>query len=207
MTVLVGDILQVTAQFEHSYSSAIQNVFHFLVEGYGSSDDEDVLDGLQDYLDPLYAYLSGVGQAAQTFVKADVHTMTFVTDHWELLQTIGSITSLALWGPEGATDVLPVQTALVTNLVTNVPRHQGRKFWGVFGEGQSDADGTPAAAVVTAGANMGLYLSTATALIGGGLTAYCVVLDSNQELYRAFASTVTKNAWYVQRRRRRYYGA
>jgi len=203
MTAKVGDILQVVAEFSHPNSSAIQNKFNFYVGGAGEAENEDIVEAVTTWLELLYENLDDLMSTGILFVKAGIHSLVFLVDHWELLEQLGVVEILT--GFAGAADdaFLPPSSSLVVNLMTNVPGHVGRIYFGGFTEGANDTDGTPSATLVTAGANAGQMMSSAEVEVANSdLTIRMVILDTDQAIHRYFLSTLTRNRWYSQRRRR-----
>lgn len=203
MTVVVGDLIQAVAEFAHPNSSSIQNKFNFYVGGAGSAENADLVEAVGTWLGLLYENIDDLMSTGVTFVKAAIHSLVFIVDHWELLEQLGIVEVLTGFAGGADDAFLPPSTSLVVNLVTNIPGHVGRKYFGGFTEGSNDTDGTPSAALVTAGANAGLMMASAEIEIDNSdLSIWMVILDTNQAIHREFPSTMTRNLWHTQRRRR-----
>lgn len=200
-------IVRAVAKFSHPATSQIQNVFDFLVNGAENVLDSDVVDAVDDYLSAVYGHIDALLDADTDLIDVTVSLLQFVTDHWETIAHMGSILALTGFTPAEVTDVLPASTACLLRARTNVPKHEGRKYFAPFTEVSNTSSGLFTSNVTNAVAAAGSeFLSRAEPIGVSGNTLEYVVLDVNQDIYRFPDNVVVTSIPAVQRRRKLFVG-
>lgn len=204
--VQADDILRVTVKLSHPVASLIENVWHFLVDGTGFAAAADAVDAVDTFLILVYNTLDALMSDDTTWVDAVIDILTFVIDHWEVTGHVGNIDALTGFTPASGIDVMPPATAHMLRYLTDVPKHEGKKYFAPFTE-VVNTDGLITSSLTDLG-NL-VFLDTLLyedAIPNSSLTLKGIVLDVNQNIYRFSGSGIQSNRWAQQRRRKKYVG-
>lgn len=156
MSITVGEILQIVAVLQWLDGDIMQNVYNAVVTGSGGPyDEDDVVDDMEDWMDDIYANLSGRMSDEVDGSEVRVYVYDPVDDDWDEIGTNA-------WGfnPTDAGEQQPRGIAALINCKTADPDVNGKKYFG--GSTESSAlDGIWAAAHLTALALVGIDWVTA----------------------------------------------
>jgi len=207
MTVSAGSLVRCVIKLANANGSQIQNVYDFIMAGTGNADDADVVTGVKNFLEKAY-------EAVDTFISNDISfteglvtLLSFVVDHWESVQALGSFTSIPNIVFDNGNANLPPAAAALIRLRTGVPKHEGRKYIGGLTVDDLDDDGTRTDAFGNALVSMASQLlSGDEAIPDSTMTAQYVVLDANQQIHRYPENAIIPNEIAYQRRRKKYLG-
>ena len=134
MALSTNDILRVVVSLVLPDSVVAQNIFWVLFDNDGTSTDEDdVLDDLEDWIEGIYDNTKGSVSTAVSLDDMKVYVYDSVDDDFD---EVGDRTVTTV-GTSG-TELLPHGVAVVTNIGTTNPDVQGRKYWAGFTEGLND---------------------------------------------------------------------
>lgn len=124
MSISDGEILRIVASFLWTDGNVAQNVYNCVVTG-GSPPftDEDVTDDMEDWLDNIYANITGNISEFMPGNEVIVYKYDSIDDDWD------EVASQA-WGftPTQNTDELPRGVAALVRLWTTDPDVQGKKY-------------------------------------------------------------------------------
>ena len=144
MSITSGEILRVVASFLWTDGNVAQNVFNVVPTGGGSPwDDQDVVDDCQDWLDDMFANLSGDMSSELAGNEVIVYKYDAIDDDWD---EVGS-QAWTLTCTQGL-DQLPRGVAGLVRLWTTDPDVQGKKYIPGLTEG-AVTDGLIVSAIVT----------------------------------------------------------
>jgi len=144
MTVADGTILRVVASMLWTDGEVNQNVFNCKITGAGAPwADSDVIDDCEDWLDDMYANLTGHCIDKIDGNEVIVYKYDTVGQDWD---EVGS--QSWTWNPSSASDDMPRGVAALVRLWSTDPDVQGRKFIPGLTEGWT-VDGLIGAAVIT----------------------------------------------------------
>lgn len=124
MSVTDGDILRIVASMLWTDGNIAQNVFNAVVTGGGSPwTDSDIIDDAEDWLDDMYANLTGNVSQHLDGNEVIVYKYDAIDDDWD------EVSSQAwVWSPTQNTDELPRGVAGLLRLWTTDPDVQGKKY-------------------------------------------------------------------------------
>lgn len=197
-----GDIVRATVRLAHPYTSAIENVWHFYVDGTGVADGDDVLTAVDDFLRYVYATVDAFMHDDTTLESVIVNTLGFVVDHWTTLTHLGQFFTITDFAPAYDAELLPAATSFMLRYQTYLAGTEGRKYLAPFTE-YSNVDDQIASGLTDLGAlvliNTLLYEGD---IPNSTLTLSNIVLNATQELYNYADVGAFRNRWNYQRRRR-----
>lgn len=201
MTVPDGAVLRVSTRWNGPVGQDIVNVWSFLTDFTAPQDDSTVVAALNTYLSGVFVEFDDDLVTAMTpeDIKCDV--IDFIGGKWVVTANVG----FGSWGGTLTTtetaDTLPHGASAVAFLQTSLGKHQGRKFFGGFGEDQNSPSGAVGSDVITR-IMMGLVKLLTPHVISAGNELIAVVLDTVDGTIREVVSTAVNTQWGYQRRRR-----
>lgn len=144
MTVADNTTLRVVASMLWTDGNVNQNVYNCMVSGGGGPyADQDVADDMEDWLDNMYANMTGDTSDELDGNQVFVYKWDAVGADWD------EVTSNTwTWNPSQASDQLPRGVAALVRLWTVDPDVQGKKYIPGLCEGDI-ADGLIGAAIIT----------------------------------------------------------
>ena len=162
MSVLEGDILRIVAELAFADASLMQNVFNAVLttEG-GSTDDTDTVDDMVEWMEGMYANMSGNLHQDITTSEVVVYVYDPVDDDWdEVGRSPWTLTT------NSGTHLLPRAAAALIAAESLDPDVTGRKYLGGLTEGGYE-NSAWVAAVLT---NLGLFAADWVAQFVGTTT-------------------------------------
>jgi hypothetical protein len=195
--------LRVAVRFKDQNGSDVVNVWHFVVDGT-NYDEGDLMDAIDGYLTSVYTeFDSSLCEDAVTY-DMKVDSVDFIDDKWETIWNVGQST----WGSglnmNNSTDPLPAGAALLAFLYTNVGKHLGKKFFGLFCEDANSEGHTVAGARTHVLSGLTKLL---TPYVVDGSTNLIASLLGSDGVIRAIEDVGVAIEWAYQRRRRKGTGS
>lgn len=144
MSVATESVLRVVASMLWTDGNVNQNVFNCKITGGGGPfDDQDVADDCEDWLDNLYANMTGDCSDEIDGNEVLVYKWDTPGQDWDEVSSQGWI-----WNPSQASDQLPRGVAGLVRLWTTDPDVQGKKYLPALCEGDI-VDGLIAGGIIT----------------------------------------------------------
>jgi len=200
--IAAGDILQGVVHVSHPNSSAIQNVFHWLVTGTGSEDSATALPLISDQLELAYGLIEPYMANLAEVTRLVFVSLQWVVDHWETLTLLGELLApFSTFNPTDSAHILPPGVSATGMLVTGLPRRIGRKYFAPFTEVNNDLEGDATAGLVVGVANALSAYDTIVPL-NAGLDAEPVVLARDGPNPNPIAYVAAGPIFAYQRRRK-----
>ncbi len=205
MSVVDGDILRVSANFELGNGTQYQNIYHFIRDGTDPFSDAAHITAIQAKLSLAYADIVVQVKDDVTAQLSFVDRIEFneITDQWEVVENIGTFT--INFTPTGTDHALPFQSSPYVIFKTQRPRTVGKKFLFPFIE-TMQAGTILEAAAVTAVTAYGAEILAAIEL-GGDATLTAGVVRTGVQSFFNFLVAVINDVLGSQRRRRPGVGA
>lgn len=198
MAIGVGDVLRITARMSF-LAADVLNVYHYLVDVADAGDDDDWMGNIATILDDAYSLL--IGAQTTDLLYEDIIGQNITKD--EILPTVSWPTLNA--GVE-ATEGVPPQCCGFVYWSTVTPRVLGRKFLGVFGEGEQ-IDGIWSAGIVASMLDFAGEIEDSDFATPGDRTATPGVYRVLPERFTALGLSHVVDTVYTQRRRTRGRGS
>lgn len=202
MTVSDGDIVQAVVTFETTDGYQLQNKYCYKADFASDQSDASVISAIAGQLGTLYDELAAEIPSMLDDPVVDIDLLTWVTDHWEVLASIGS--AVVATTLTNGSELLPLTTCALMAARTARPRSRGRKSMPVFGEDRQSGGGLISAAVTALGNALLEYLATITISSGNDLEPG--VPSTVTGTFLPFISGLTRVVLGTQRRRRQGYG-
>ena len=198
MSVAVDSILRIVASMLWTDGNVNQNVFNALVTGAGAPwDDQDITDDAEDWLDNMYANLTGS-------ISEDLDGNEVIVYKYDTPGADWDEVSSQAWGwtPTSADHILPRGVAFLTRLWTTDPDVQGKKYLPGTVEA-SLTDGLYIAGLLTLGLAFAAdwYLPFVGAASGATFTPG--VWSVKDTVFRAGVDHIAANAIPAYQRRRK----
>lgn len=205
MSVIDGDILRVSTNFELGDGTQYQNIYHYIRDGTDPFSDEAHINVIEQRMESMYDAIDDLVTSDVTPQLSFVDRVEFneIVDEWRVVENIGTFTMD--FTPTEATDALPFQSAPFIVLKTQRPRSVGKKFLFPFGEAHQDGTVLTGGAV-TAMAAFGATLISSLAL-GGDVTLQSGIVRTGVQTFLNFLVAVVNDVIGSQRRRRPGVGA
>lgn len=167
MSIVDGDLLRVTVSFTQPQAGQIQNVYFFKASLSAGEDEQDVIDGIEAWVDDLYSELDEMSDSLNTdLLKIEkVEVADGVVTALETVSNAGfSLTS----PPAGSATEGPQFIAAVVNTYTQRPQVRGRKYFGTW-TNTASAQGSWSSGIQTVLAAAAGWLLEEVALTSGAL--------------------------------------
>jgi hypothetical protein len=202
-----GDIVRAAVKFSHPVASIIENVWHFVLDGTGTCNFDDLLDALETILDAVYAAVDTYIHEDQSFVSCSVSLLIWAVDQWLTVGSIQEAVALPSFTPAGVNDPLPPSNAPLVRFLTDVPLREGKKYFGLTTELSSDTDARNTTALIAAllAAGQEFYLAEEE-IADSDLTVHPCILSPTEDIYTTPTALVVRARPAVQRRRKEFVG-
>lgn len=126
MTVVNGDVLRITVNFQLPDGTQYQNVYHMIAQFVASFGDETVVSEVQSWVEAVYATVITMVNSGTAEQVSSVDKVAWTGTEWEVIANIG--TFVPSFVPTGAGDITPNQISPFVVFKTERPRSVGRKF-------------------------------------------------------------------------------
>lgn len=205
MTVLDGDILRVSTNFELGDGTQYQNIYHMIRDGTDVFSDAAHVAAIKSKMESMYASLVGQVLSDVTEQLSFVDRVEFneIIDEWRVVENIGTFTPA--FAPTNAGDGLPYQAAPYIIFKTQRPKSVGKKFLFPFAEDQQDETILTGTAVTQMVA-FGVSVLNAQSL-GGDATLTMGIVRTGVQTFLNFLVAVVNDVIGSQKRRRPGVGA
>lgn len=205
MTVLDGDILRVSVNFELGGGVQYQNIWHYIRDGTDPFSDQAHVDAIEGRMEAIYNTIDDLVPNDVSAQLSFVDRVEFneIVDEWRVVENIGTFTMT--FTSTDATDPLPYQSAPFVVFKTQRPRTVGKKFLFPFGEAQQEATVLVGGAV-TAMVAFGVQ-ALVSQTVGGDVTLTAGVVRTGIQTFLNFLVAVVNDVIGSQRRRRPGVGA
>lgn len=201
MTVGVGDVVRVVAEWDIPDGTIAQLVYHFLGVSGTTATDAQMATAIESALTTAWAHIKAHISDEVTGSTLEFYLWDFILNRWDGIATVQSI------GQDGDSvgEMLPHGAAALVKMFTDAARRQARKYIMGIQEGVC-IDGT-----LTAGALTSLALFAADLdndVVAGGLTSSFGTFNTDpaSPLFETFAvsagANVAEGIMAYQRRRR-----
>lgn len=205
MSVVDGDILRVSVNFELGDGTQYQNIFHYIRDGTDPISDAAHITAIGSKMLAMYQTIDDLVTSDVTAQLSFVDRVEFneIVDEWRVVENIGTFTPTFV--PTEATDALPFQSAPFIVFKTQRPRSVGKKFLFPFGEAHQDGTVLTGGAV-TAMTSFGTQVINAIA-VGGDVTLTAGIVRTGIQTFFNFLVAVVNDVIGSQKRRRPGVGA
>lgn len=205
MSVVDGDILRVSTNFELSDGTQYQNIYHMIRDGTDPISDATHISNIKIRIDAAYAAIDDIVEDTVTPQLSFVDRVEFneIVDEWRVVENIGTFTSD--FAPTGVDETLPYQSSPYVVFKTSRPKSVGKKFLFPLMENQQ-ADTILGGAAVTALTAYAAQILTGVALGGDGTLTFGIVRTGVQTFLN-FLVAVIPDILGSQKRRRPGVGA
>lgn len=205
MSVVDGDVLRVTANFELGDGTQYQNVYHYIRDGTDVFGDAAHVSAIENAMDIIYDTL--VAQVKDDTVEQLSFVDRVAWDEgeglWKVVENIGTFT--VLFVPTSTDDALPYQSSPYVIFKTERPKSVGKKFLFPFVEATQDSTILTGAAVTAMVAYGAAALTTRS--LGGDATLAPVIVRTGVETVLRLLVAVVNDVIGSQKRRRPGVGA
>lgn len=205
MSMLDGDILRVSLNFELGDGTEYQNIFHYIRDGTDPISDATHIANLKSRVEAMYATIDDLVTSDVSAQLCFVDRVEFneIVDEWRVVENIGTFTPD--FTPTEETDALPYQSAPFIVFKTNRPKSVGKKFLFPFGEAHQDGTILVGGAV-TAMVAFGVEVLSGPA-VGGDVTLTAGIVRTGVQTFLNFLVAVVNDVIGSQKRRRPGVGA
>jgi hypothetical protein len=196
MAISDGTVLRVVASILFPDDVVMQNVFALVATTMLDTDEETVVEDMEEYIEDVYDEPDGYAPSAMTGDELKVYEYDSGDEDFDEVGT--GITAYT----GGASEISPHGLCLVQNFYTTDPDVQGRKFYGGFDPTHLvDGDWSSAllAAAITSAAAV---VNTFVATVSGNTYQPVVWSPTNLTAYPYSATVVTNAVPGYQRRRK-----
>jgi hypothetical protein len=198
-----GDIVRLALRLSSDYTSAIENVWHFILEGTGNCNADDLVDTVGGFADAIYNYLDTLMEVSVAFDQGPVSLLTWVVDKWLNVGDAGDIGSITGFSPASEGDPLPDATSLLVRFLSDTARRTGAKYFGGFSELNNRAEGIASSTLVSAGVDvLDEVLGYSVEIPASTLTLVPVILSPTEEIWHYPSAGIVRSEWAYQRRRK-----
>ena len=205
MSVLDGDVLRVSCNFELGDGTQYQNIYHYVRDGTDPYSDAIHIAAIKSAMEAAYLTLVAMVRTDVTEQLSFVDRVEFneIVDEWRVVENIGTFTLNFI--PAGSTDSLPFMSSPYVIFKTQRPKSVGKKFLFPFVE-SAQAGTILIGAAVTAIANYGASILAAIN-IGGDATLGPVIVRTGIHSVLPLLVAVVNDVIGSQKRRRPGVGA
>lgn len=205
MSVLDGDILRVSVNFELGDGTQYQNIYHYVRDGTDPVSDAAHIAGLETKMNAAYAEITGqvTNDVVSRLSFVDRIEFNEITDQWEVVENVGTFTPS--FTPTETGDALPFMSAPFVIFKTQRPRSVGKKFLFPFSEVQQDATILLGGAVTAVTAYAAEIISAVA--LGGDATLTAGIVRTGVQTFLNFLVAVVNDVIGSQKRRRPGVGA
>lgn len=205
MSVLDGDILRISANFELGDGTQYQNIYHMVRDGTDVVSDAAHVLAIKGRLENMYDELVSQVLDDVTPQLSFVDRVEFneITNQWEVVENIGTLT--LSFTPVNAGDGLPYQASPYIIFKTQRPKSVGKKFLFPYAESEQN-ETLLVAGAVTAMVAFGVFV-LASLELGGDATLTMGIPRTGFNTFLNFLVAVVNDVIGSQRRRRPGVGA
>lgn len=198
MSINAGDVLKATARLEWAGSVAIQNTFFAESLAATTVSDEDAMDDLAEWLEDIYTPIIPQILNTVAFVDIQFHEM-------KANRPVGSVPWPTLTTGSSGGDAMASGVAAVVTAYTTINRVRGRKFFGLFSDGEIAVGKFVGAILVNLASAAAVWI---TSFAGGtsGQTWVPGVWRRNSATFIDFSDVVVRAVPGYQRRRKQNVG-
>ena len=203
MTVVQGEYLRVSVNFELGGGVQYQNIWHYLRDGVDVASDANTIAGIKARIEATYATIDDLVENNVVEKLSFVDRVAWIVNDWKVESNIG--TFVPDFTPTDTGDALPYQSAPFIVFKTTRPKSVGKKFLFPFTETWQDStilDGTAVTAMVAFGVSALLDIG-----LGGDAVLLPGILRTGVEVWLTFQTAVVNDVIGSQRRRRPGVGA
>lgn len=205
MSVIDGDILRVSANFELGDGTQYQNIYHYVRDGTDPVSDSVHVTAIKGEMEAAYATIVAQVKDDVTSQLCFVDRVEFneIVDEWRVVENIGTFTPD--FTPTGAGHALPYMNAPYVVFKTGRPKSVGKKFLFPFVE-EMQAETILEAAAVTAVTAYGVVILSGIGVIGD-VTLTAGITRKGIQTFLNFLVAVVNDVIGSQKRRRPGVGA
>lgn len=205
MSVLDGDILRVSVNFELGDGTQYQNIYHYVRDGTDPFSDAAHILAISLRMDTMYATIDDLVKNDVTAQLSFVDRVEFneIVDEWRVVENVGTFT--VDFTPVDAGDAIPFQSAPFLVFKTQRPKSVGKKFLFPFGEAHQ-VDTILTGGAVTAMVAFGVQVLLGTS-VGGDVTLTAGIVRTGVQTFLNFLVAVVNDVIGSQKRRRPGVGA
>lgn len=200
MSVIVNNVIRVTARMKWNATVDIQNVFTARLSSGTSIDDDDAKADLAEWVDDLYTEIVGMFPSDLTFEDLDFYNLTSEAP----MGTLSWPTLTA--GTGGTTEIAATGVAIVITAFTSIVRVHGRKFFGPVLEAMVDAGYFNSTALAYVASCIAVWITPFTGSTTGE-TWTPGIWRRVAESFAQFRDAVVRNIPGYQRRRKANVGS
>lgn len=205
MSVVDGDILRISCNFELDDGTQLQNIWHMIRDGTDPISDATHVAAILAKLEQIYDKI--VAQVVDNVVPklsfVDRVEFNEIVDEWRVVENIGTFT--LDWTPTNANEGLPYQAAPYIVFKTQRPRSVGKKYLFPFAEDQQN-ETILVGAAVTAMVALGVDVLSGKE-VGGDVTLTFGIVRTGIQTWLNFLVAVVNDVIGSQKRRRPGVGA
>lgn len=200
MSVVDGDVVRVSVNFELGDGTQYQNIYHFVRDGEDVYSDAATVSAIRLKMNVAYGEIDTLVKDDTTEQLSFVDRVAFneITDQWEVVENIGTFTMT--WSPVSSGDALPYQSSPYVIFKTSRPKSVGKKFLFPIVEANQDSTILVAGAV-TAIAAYAAEILDAVALGGDAFLTACIVRTGVQTVLNLLVAVVNDVIGSQKRRR------
>jgi hypothetical protein len=198
-----GDIVRLALRLSSDTTSALENVWHFILSGTGNATAGNIVDSVGAFADAIYGYLDTALEASVAFDQGPVTLLTWVVDKWLNVGDAGDIGVINNFTPAETGDPLPDATSLLLRFLSDTARRTGAKYFGGFTEAANGTAGRAAGAIVSMGLDvLNEVLDFELAIPDSDLTLEPVILSPTENIWHYPTAGIVRAEWAYQRRRK-----
>lgn len=203
MTLVSGDYIRVTCNFDLGDGTQYQNVYSYTRDGETVVSDAVTLGFIETKMEALYDELVSEVKNDTVEQLCFVDQVAWVVDEWKVVANIGVFTPL--FAPVASGDALPYQCAPYVTFKTTRPKSVGKKYLFPFDEA------TQANTILGAGAIASLVAYGVIALediaLGGDAILIPGIMRTGVQQWLSFQVAVVSDLLGTQKRRKPGVGA
>lgn len=205
MSVVNGDVLRVSVNFELGDGTLYQNIYNLVRDGDDPYNDQAHLDAIETWVEDAYDELVTlvINDVSEQLCFVDRIEFNEIVDEWRVVENIGTFTPA--WAPSGTGEALPFQSSPYVVFKTQRPKSVGKKF--LF----PVAETAQGATILTGGAVTAITAYAAQVLaainMGGDATLNAVITRTGINTVLPLLVAVVTDVLGSQRRRRPGVGA
>lgn len=202
-----GDIVRAVVRLAHADTSAIENVYHFILSGTGTALPDDVLTAVANVLDDIHAFVEGHLEQYTTLESVLCNLAIWAVDHWLNVGNLGDAASLLSFTPADTGVLLPDANSALVRHVTDVPRRTGGKYYGPVTASSLGSHGRLTSGVVSDFLNAGLsYVAANEAVPDSALSLSPAIVSPVEDVWTPPSGVISRSELGYQRRRKSLIG-
>lgn len=203
MTLVSGDYVRVSCNFELGDGTLYQNIYTYTRDGVDVVSDATTVAQFKARMEAIYGTLTSQVKNNVVSKLCFVDQIAWTIDEWKVVKNIGVFTPT--FTPTPVEDSLPFQSSPFVIFKTTRPKSVGKKFLFPFTE-LMQANSILVAGAVTAMVAYGVQVLSDLAL-GGDATMIPGIVRTGVDQWLSFQVAVVNDVLGTQRRRRPGVGA